>query len=180
VRIIIDQSGRVSASATIDLPLPASTVWGQMRDFRRFITVDPLHRAVRTRTNGPGGPSPVGTTLVIPHRVLGLGPDRVGRILRWTEGSGFVFSDLSRRGANRGFPHVCAYEVAAAAPGCSRLTVWARGRWTAALIPRWAARLWIAWVMRATEARLVAEFTALARWQRRVSSAPCRTTRSAR
>jgi hypothetical protein len=164
--VVIDRQWRVRAARTLDLPLPASAVWGQMRDFRRFIAIDSLHTTVIAPPGAIDVANPAGAPLIIPHRFLGIGPDRIGRILRWHEGRGYVFSDLSRRGVRSGFPHVCAYEVSAAGPEHSRLTVWARGKWTAVWVPRPLARLWVWWVMRATELRLILEFDAMARWLR--------------
>ncbi len=47
MRIVVDDRWRVDATACLDVPLSASAVWGQMRDFQRFLTLDPLHRRVR-------------------------------------------------------------------------------------------------------------------------------------
>ena len=167
MRIVIDKKWRVKAQSAIIVPLPAGAVWGQMRDWQRFITRDPLHRSVRVTGKGSASDTPRGTRIVIEHRLLGIGPDRVGRILRWREGCGYVFSDLSGRGVRRGFPHVCSYEVEVLTEDTCRVTAWVRGKWTATWIPRWAARAWIWWVLRGTEVRLASELAAYARWRRR-------------
>ena len=73
-----------------------------MRDFSWFTTLDPFH--VRVRVIAPSYKP--GARLVIEHRFLGIGFKRVGRILKWTEGSGYCFSDLSTIDARTGFPHV--------------------------------------------------------------------------
>ena len=162
----IDRNWRVRARGVIDVPLPASAVWGQMRDVQRFLTLDPLH--VRVTPAGERRPGRAGQELVISHRLLGIGPDRRGRVLRWREGRGYAVSDLSRRGNRRGFPHICAYEVEPAGPGRCRLTIAARGVWTARWLPRWAGRLWIWWVLVATDARVRRELRAYARWRRQM------------
>ena len=169
--IVVDDRWRVDATACLDVPLRASAVWGQMRDLRHFLTIDPLHRRVRiagaappTRrgagvaedpgapgaTGATGAPIPVGTALVIEHRLFGIGVNRRSRLLRWREGSGFAVSDLSSRGDHAGFPHVCIYEVVPLGDRSARLTIAARGRWTATWMPRWLVRLWLAWVMAST------------------------------
>lgn len=160
--IVVDDRWRVNATACLDVPLAALTVWGQMRDLRHFLTIDPLHRRVRiagaaspTRrgtgvAEDPGAPIPVGTPLVIEHRLFGIGVNRRSRLLQWREGRGFAVSDLSGRGDHVGFPHVCIYEVAPLGARSACLTIAARGRWTATWMPRWLVRLWLAWVMAST------------------------------
>src|SRR5262245_23504534 len=140
--------------------LPASVVWGQMRDLLRFVCIDPLHARAFTVD---GGPARAGAEMVIEHRFLGLGTDRRSRVLRWTEGRGYVISDLSRRGVRVGFPHVCTYEVVAEGAG-SRLRVGARGLWTARLVPRWAAKAWMWWILAGTRAHLRHELGKVEAW----------------
>lgn len=163
--IAIDKSWRINASRTIDLPLSASMVWGQMRDLRRFITLDPLHARVvmQPAIIHPARPAsaglaaqhcnqprscPLGSALIIEHRCLGIGPDRIGRVLRWREGQGYAISDLSQLGVRVGFPHVCLYQLHPINDRACRLTVAARGRWTARWLPRCAVKLWLHWVLR--------------------------------
>lgn len=163
----IDRAWRARARSVLELPLPASVVWGQMRDLRRFLTLDPLH--VRIEPVGKVGARRggwAGQEILISHRLLGIGPDRRGRVLRWAEGSGYAISDLSRRGRRVGFPHVCTYRVDPAGPEACRVTIGVRGVWTARWIPRWAAGMWIRWVLRATDVRVRREMCALARWRR--------------
>ena len=88
--------------------------------------------------------------------MFGLGPDRIGRVLKWQEGRGYVVSDLSSRGMRVGFPHVCSIDVAPLGEHTSRLTIGARGRWTATWWPRPLVRLWLWWVLRSTEGRVMA------------------------
>lgn len=177
--IVVDDRWRVDATACLDIPLAASTVWGQMRDVQHFLTVDPLHRRVRiagaalpTRRDAgvpeqPGAPIPIGTPLVIEHRLFGIGVNRRSRLLRWREGRGFAVSDLSGRGDHAGFPHVCIYEVAPLGARSARLTIAARGRWTATWIPRWLVRLWLAWVMASTLRNIRVELGRFGRAMRR-------------
>ncbi len=179
MRIVVDDRWRVDATAWLDVPLSASAVWGQMRDFQRFLTLDPLHRrvrvadaALRTRRvaevpGAPGAPIPVGTPLIIEHGLLGIGVNRRSRLLRWREGRGFAVSDLSNRGDHTGFPHACIYEVTPLDAWSARLTVAARGRWTATWMPRWLVRLWLAWVLASTLSHLRVELRRFRRAVRR-------------
>ena len=161
--IVVDTRWRVDATASLDVPLRASAVWGQMRDIQRFLTIDPLHRRVRvadavspTRcvAETVGSPIPIGTPLVIEHRLLGVGVNRRSRLLRWREGRGFAVSDLSKRGDHTGFPHACIYEVTRLDASAARLTVSARGRWTATWMPRWLVRLWLRLILASTLSHL--------------------------
>lgn len=163
MQLIVDHRWRVNASHSFELPLPATTVWGQMRDIRRFITLDPLHKHAHFGDRSTKSAMPrQGDALVLEHRLLGIGPDRVGRLLRWSEGSGYAISDLSRRGPRVGFPHVCMYEVQPLDEHKSQLTVAARGRWTATWLPRWMIRCWLWWILRSTALRIERELLCLA------------------
>lgn len=166
MKIRVDPAWRLSAEHAIRVPMPAGAVWGQMRDLEWFLTRDPLH--VRVTRTDPGDPARGwrGARLAISHRVLGLGPDRVGRVLRWREGESLVISDLSRRGVDRAFPHVCSYRVEPDGEGASRLVLGVRGKWTARWVPRTLVRAWVWWVLAQTGARLEREFGALARLRR--------------
>jgi hypothetical protein len=159
--IVIDRNWRVDATEPVEVPLRAEAVWGQMRNLREFLTIDPLHARVHFEPPDRFVPQ-VGTTIRIEHRFLGFGPDRVGRVLRWREGRGFAVSDLSRRGRHVGFPHVCEYSLEAIDDHRCRIVVSARGVWTARFLPRWLARLWLWWVISATRAHLAAHFRQLA------------------
>src|SRR5687768_5147757 len=109
--VLIDQRGRVRASVRFEVPLPAATVWQAMRDWRRFITIDPLHARVDL-LSPPPSPT-IGAEFLLEHRLLGISVTRRARMLRWREGREFAFSDLSWRGNRNaaGFPHVCMYQV---------------------------------------------------------------------
>jgi len=154
MRITIDRRGRVDAVGWFDLPMPSAAVWVRMRDIEWFLTRDPLHVSVRVTPAG-SGESPKGSSLLLRHRILGIGPDRVGRVLTWNEGRGYAISDLSRRGVRTGFPHVCTYEVEALGELCCRVRLGAKGRWTTGWVPRFLVRLWLAWVLKATEAHVM-------------------------
>lgn len=174
IRIHLDRSGRVDAQSVMHLPMSAGAVWGQMRDLPRFLTRDPLHREVEVEepdAQSAGVPARLpwrpGVRLRIRHEFLGLRVWRVGRVLQWREGVGFAVSDLSSRGVHRGFPHVCLYQVEPVSESTCRLTVSARGRWTATWMPRWLVRLWLRWVLAATEGRLAVELSAVRRIRRR-------------
>jgi len=166
MRLVIDPQFRVNASATLDLNLPAAAVWGQMRDVARFLSRDPLHVRVEFPNGPPDMRRPRGAALILAHRLAAIGPDRVGRILTWREGIDYAVSDLSRRGNRVGFPHICTYRVDPIDAAHSRLTLGARGRWTATWVPRALIRLWIGWVLMATERRIRLKFDALAAWRR--------------
>ena len=146
----VSRKYRVHVSASVCVPLAASTVWGQMRDFSWFTTLDPFH--VRVRVIAPRYAP--GARLVIEHRFLGIGFQRVGRILKWTEGVGYSFSDLSAHGVRRGFPHVYDYRIQAVDKQTSCISVSVRGRWTATLFPRWFIKLWLRFVMAHAGARI--------------------------
>lgn len=175
----VDRRWRVAASDAIRIPLPASTVWGQMRDWRRFLTLDPLHRnvIVHPATRQPLH-SPKGLNLAIRHELLGFRVDRAARILTWDEGRGYAISDLSRRGPRRAFPHVCTYRVDPAGPGGATITIGVRGVWTARFVPRPLVRLWIAWVLGATRSRILREMHDLAAWRRAQEKRAARAARS--
>lgn len=166
MRLTIDERWRVHASSDIDLPLPVSVVWGQMRDLPRFLSLDPLHARVRIAGARVPGQGWVGVPLVIEHRLFGIGPDRRGRVLSWREGVGYAVSDLSKRGNRVGFPHVCVYELFERGRGTCLLRVSARGVWTARWTPRVLVKLWLWWVLFATEARVRGEVVRYARWLR--------------
>lgn len=146
----VSQRFSVHVSATVCVPLSASAVWGQMRDFSCFTALDPFH--VRVRVVAPGYRA--GAGLVIEHRFLGIGFQRVGRILKWTEGVGYCFSDLSASGVRKGFPHVYCYRIQAVDEHTTRIEVSVRGRWTATLFPRWLVKLWLRFVMAHVGARI--------------------------
>ena len=168
MRIEIDHQWRVRAACDLDVPMSATAVWGQMRDWRRFITIDPLHVRVRVLPHQSRSrrPPPHGIPMMIEHRLLGFGPDRVGRIVRWDEGQGFAFSDLSKRGMRIGFPHICEYDLQVVSDESCRLTIGARGRWTARWWPRWMIRLWLAWVLAETRVCVKQELRRFDRWRR--------------
>lgn len=168
MKIQIDRNWRVCATGHVDLPLPAISVWGQMRDVERFLSMDPLHTGVRMeRDEGtPAEGTFRGRRVVIPHRLMGVGPTRVGRILVWREQRGFAISDLSQRSVRVGFPHVCSYALQPMGKDCCRLVISARGRWTATWVPRPFVRAWLWWVMRATEGHIATEMAAFAAWRR--------------
>jgi len=153
--VCIHRSGRVACRAELELPLPASAAWGELRDFRRSASHDFFHCDIRIE----GGVPRRGAGLVLEHRFGPFRARRVGRILRWREwgdseasgngsckAAGYSFSDLSAAGPRAGFPHVLSYHLQASPRGTCRLAITVGGLWTARLVPRWAARLWLAWV----------------------------------
>lgn len=176
MRIDIDDRWRVNASCELDAPIRATQMWGHMRDWIRFATLDPLHSRIRilslpTGLDGGSCCRYRGIRFVIEHRLLGIGPDRIGRMLVWREGDGFVFSDLSKRGMKVGFPHVCSYRVQQLTESSCRLHVGARGRWTARWLPRWIVRLWLGWVLFETRAHIQRELKQFHAWLHRPQAA---------
>ncbi|MDB5333822.1 MAG: hypothetical protein JWP03_4973 [Phycisphaerales bacterium] len=141
-RVSITRGGAVTCRATIDLPLSATSVWGQLRDFTRYARQDFFHAEVVIE----GGLPRAGAHLTLSHRYAGVKVSRVGKILVWREGVGYTFSDLSPRGPRAGFPHVFGYRIEPLGPAQCRVVITVRGLWTASFIPRWAARLWLRWV----------------------------------
>jgi hypothetical protein len=139
----LSPGGRVRCEAVIALPMSARRAWGQIRDFHRYAAHDHFHAGFTIAGNVPRA----GADLTIEHRYGPFGLQRVGRILRWREGDGWAFSDLSRRGRRVGFPHVLSMRLADTADGCE-LAIRVTGQWTAPT-PRWVARLWLWWVMNA-------------------------------
>lgn len=164
IAVRLDQGGRVRVRGEMLLPLTASAVWGQMRLFERFIAIDPFHARVTVH----GSPSAGQAKLLLLHRFCGVRLLRVGRVLRWREGHGYSFSDLSARGPRSGFPHIFTYAVEPMSAGGSRLSITVRGRWTAAAIPRWAVRLWLWWVLGRTLDAVRDELMGLA-WAQRAA-----------
>lgn len=166
MRIGVDEHGRVDASVTLHLPMSAATVWGQLRDWRRTLTVDPLHARVEAVDASRDAYPPQGMHIRIVHRLLGVQVTRRGRVCWWREGVGFSVSDLSMRGGRVGFPHVCGYRVRPIGDGTCELTVSARGKWTATWMPRWLVRTWLWWVMASTRGHLERHFDKLLAWRR--------------
>jgi hypothetical protein len=134
-------SRRVECEVRIALQMTARQAWGQLRDFHRYASHDHFHSGLAIADHIPRA----GAALQIDHSYGPFRVRRVGRILAWREGKGYAFSDLSRHGPQRGFPHVMAIHVRDHAGGCE-LTLRVTGRWTAPT-PRWMARLWLTWVM---------------------------------
>jgi hypothetical protein len=155
IRVTVGRRGRVECFARLELPLSAGRAWGQLRDFRTFAAQDFFHTGVRVRGDVPRA----GAAIEIPHQFGPFRVTRVGRILSWEEGSGYSFSDLSRRRPRAAFPHAYRYEVNSLDAARCCLDVSIRGRWTLRILPRWLVRLWLAWVfshiVRSVENRLL-------------------------
>lgn len=140
--IRISRRGVVHCAARIDIPLSATAVWGQLRDFPRFAQQDLFHAGLTIE----GGVPRAGARLEMMHRYAGFRIRRIGRILIWREGVGFSFSDLSRKGPRHGFPHVLSYRIESIAAERCRLHISVRGLWTSRAPGRPAAWLWLWWV----------------------------------
>ena len=70
--------------------------------------------------------------------------NRRGRILRWTEGEGYAYSDLSERNKGEAFPHVFFVDLTDTSSGCL-VTIRINGRWTTRFVGRTLTRLWLWW-----------------------------------
>lgn len=125
------------------------SLWNQVSDLPRFLTIDPFHDDVTLMRDQPAK----GVDLVLSHNAFGRRFLRFGQILSWREGVGYTFSDLSARGPRVGFPHVFMVAIEPH-PHRSRLTIRIRGRWTSRFVPVWIGRLWI-WLVCREHARLL-------------------------
>lgn len=149
-RVSVGANGRVVCRAVIPLPISPSRAWGELRDFARHASHDAFHAGFHI---AGGGPPRRGARLLITHRYAGVTVVRLGRIVRWREyepnaprPAGYSFSDCSRRGPRHGFPHVLSYFLRPDGSGACTLEVVVRGRWTARLVPRGIAWVWLRWV----------------------------------
>lgn len=142
MKICAAASGRIRCEAALPFDLPAACVWGQARDFARFAAHDYFHRNVRVE----GGVPCQGARLQLAHQYAGIRTERIGRILRWREGEGYAFSDLSRRGVRVGFPHVFRLQIEPVDDQRCLVHLTVRGLWTSRWIPVPCRRMWLAWV----------------------------------
>jgi hypothetical protein len=137
----------VSMSIEVPTRLTPQQLWRRISDLPRFLTIDPFHERVTVMRSTPAA----GVDLVLDHNAFGLRLRRVGRIVRWREGESYSVSDLSRRDAHDGFPHVFTFRIGpsnAAHRKGAVLHVEIRGTWTSRVIPMWLARLWLVGVCR--------------------------------
>ena len=126
----------------LDVPVSKKRLWEFVSDLRTFLVTDPYHRRMISMRK----PLSPGDHLAIEHGLLGVSFFRFGRLLGWSEGSGYSFSDLSARGPRCGFPHIfeVAVEASRGAPReCSRLRIEVKGRWTAMLVPIVLREWWL-------------------------------------
>jgi hypothetical protein len=134
----------------LDVPRPCDEVWRIVADLPSFLCIDPFH--ARVHVLGPR--LEAGASLVLEHRAFGFTFPRFGRLLRWDEGRGYAFSDLSARGPGRGFPHCFFVTVEPGEAARTWLRVRVRGRWTARWLPPGFGRWWLRYVC-AEHARLL-------------------------
>ena len=159
---IIDRSGagrRIDMEIVLDVPCPVEELWALVSDFGRFVAIDPFH--CRAIVLGPE--LRPGVALALDHNAFGVRFLRFGRLLRWREGIGYAFSDLSAQGGARGFfPHVFDFTVCPSSSegaGASRLSVRVRGKWTTRWVPKRLGHWWFRYVCR-EHARLLRSFLA--------------------
>jgi hypothetical protein len=131
------------------LPRPCAEVWPVVADLPRFLCIDPFHASAFVL-----GKFQPGTALLLEHRAFGFSVLRHGRLLRWHEGHGYAFTDLSARGPGRGFPHAffVTVEPRDGTRACLRIRV--RGRWTVRWLPLRLGQWWLRYVC-AEHARLL-------------------------
>jgi len=157
IHVEVGDGWRVRCRATLEVPVGATTAWGQLRDFRRFAAQDFFHAAVRV---GAGGVR-AGAPLEIDHRFGPFQSTRLGRILSWRENDGYSFSDLSRRGPRAAFPHVYRYRLRPAGSQRCVIHIEVGGLWTTRPLPRWLVKLWLRWVFSHIVRRVANELGAL-------------------
>ena len=75
---------------------------------------------------------------------MGIGVVREGRVLKWRPAVEVAYSDLSTAHPRRAFPHLFHIRLAPDDEGCT-VSIAVTGRWTATLIGRPLARLWLGW-----------------------------------
>ncbi|MCE9591512.1 MAG: hypothetical protein K8S99_13415 [Planctomycetes bacterium] len=137
----LDRRGRVRLWTQIALPLSAALVWEHTERFATFTTLDPFHGRMEI-----DGPLRAGSPMRIGHGYFGIRLTRRGRVLRWEEGVGYAFSDLSLRGPGVGFPHIYEYRIVPTGAATCLMVIRVRGKWTARFIPRPLVKLWLGWV----------------------------------
>lgn len=125
----------------IATPLSPAQLWRRISDLPQFLTIDPFHEQVTLTRDRPAA----GVQLVLWHNAFGRRFHRFGRILRWREGEGYAFSDLSAHGKRVGFPHVFIVSIKLRGRGetQTQLVVEVKGRWNSRFTPVWIGRLWI-------------------------------------
>lgn len=137
----------------IELTVRRSTeaMWQRISDLRRFLTIDPFHQEIVVMRRQAAA----GVDLVLRHNAFGHQFSRYGRILRWHEGRGYAFSDLSGRDPSQGFPHVFFVELEPATGSleadegaATRVTIAIRGKWTARWVPVAWGRWWVTRICR--------------------------------
>ena len=170
IRVEIDRRWRVRLTTEFELPLDAPSAWLSLRDFRRFACQDIFHRKLELESAQPHA----GAAFALEHGLLGLRVVRVGRVLYWHEGSSYAFSDLSRRGPRKGFPHIYTYRLTPVDDARCRFRLEVRGLWTLRSLGRPLIRLWLGWILLKTTTSIRNAFLADAIAQRSVAHAPAR------
>ncbi len=122
-------------------PLSPAQLWRRISNLPEFLTIDPFHEQVTLTRDRPAA----GVQLVLQHNAFGRRFQRFGRILRWREGEGYAFSDLSAQGKRVGFPHIFIVSIMPRGSDETNtlLVVEVKGRWNSRVIPVWLGRLWI-------------------------------------
>ena len=134
----------------VDVSRPAAELWNRVSDLPTFLTIDPFHDKVHLMRTRPAA----GVDVALWHNAFGHRFLRFGRILRWNEGHGYAFSDLSAANPRTGFPHVFFVTVESLTSNRSRARIEIRGKWTSRWIPVRVGCWWIRYVC-AEHARLI-------------------------
>jgi len=164
ITISIDNRWRVHASAELEIPLPAPTVWGQIRGCpslhrdrpapcRCRITCIADSSSFRRRNTDHPSPHPRDR------------PHQSGAGSSLARGFGVRVQRPVERGVGVGFPHICGYGVVPRRP-----RPLASGRdhprkWTAVLIPRRSSGSGFDGCCSRTESRISLEFARFAAWR---------------
>ena len=146
---------KLELAISLDVARSQAEAWTLIRDLPRFLIIDPFHDRITLMRDQPT----VGVDLVLSHNAFGRRFLRFGKIIAWQEGSGYTFSDLSRRGPKEGFPHVFMIKLQPLASRddkkpLTRLAIHVRGRWTSRVVPVWLGRIWV-WLVFREHARLL-------------------------
>jgi hypothetical protein len=160
IRIRVSPRGAVDCRATLIVPLSVSQTWGQIRDFDSFACSDLFHADIKIE----GDQARAGAPLQIAHRFFVFRVQRLGRICYWKESIGYAFSDLSRAGRDKGFPHIFSYRLEATAKDACNLHIRVAGKWTATFVPRWVASIWMWWILNSIVQRVEIKLLVYRAW----------------
>ena len=137
--ISLHSNGQVRMRKDICLPVSMEQAWHVVSQVESFACIDFFHRRIRSLER-PGEPP---GRILIDHRFLGVQITREGKIYGWREGSGYRFTDLSRRDRRSGFPHVYRFSLRREGTDRCSLRIEINGRWTTGWMPRLLVIFWL-------------------------------------